>query len=362
MFFLFIGFLSCCSLFLTCNSFHIPINYIKPILIHPLTRFNVAPLFLCNPEKEVPNKIIERNLTVLSKIKTKTNSFLKLIRYKNLFPTLLLSLSGGWLMKPSIMELLQTTTFLAATSNTLLIMSSSMIINDLFDIKIDKINHPERPLVTEEISVVEAVLTTFLLLGTSQYINIHYLSESLQIISNLATIQIILYTPILKRILFIKNISCASLVSFSVFYTGLASSTNQYTPLNKNFGIFSLVLTLIFMGSFYNELLLDMRDYEGDKQNKIATIPVLFGKKGAWFLSNAVLIFNIGSNFLTLSYLFNGYVASLFLLISSPMFLRSLKIQREKYSQESINNAVNKTTKQLFLMVLYFCSVSLIRP
>ena len=102
-------------------------------------------------------------------------------------------------------------------------------------------------------------------------------------------------------------------MSFSLFYAGLVSTNHEYMPLNKNFGIFSLVLTLIFMGSFYNELLLDMRDYDGDKQNNIVTIPVLFGKKYAWLLSNGVLTFNIGSNFFALSHLIYFQVQYLFL-------------------------------------------------
>jgi geranylgeranylglycerol-phosphate geranylgeranyltransferase len=300
--------------------------------------------------------------TILSKLTKKTGSLLKLIRYQNLFPTLLLSFTGGWMMQPSFYSLFHCSTFLAATLNTLLIMSSSMVMNDLFDIPIDKINHPERPLVTGEISKVEAIAFSSALLGISQWISFSFLPDYLQTISHSATLQIILYTPLLKKILFIKNLSCACLVSFAVFFAGLAS-TQPHTllTLHKNFGLFSLVLSLIFMGSLYNELLLDMRDYEGDKQHGIITVPVIIGQKYSWILSNGILGFNILSNYLALSTVFHPYLAVLFIIIMSPMMSRSIYIKKSEYSKESIINAVTKTNKQLFLVLLYFCGLTYFR-
>ena len=65
-----------------------------------------------------------------------------------------------------------------------------------------------------------------------------------------------MYTPILKRITLIKNISCASLVSFSLFFSALASSQSTMLLSNKNFGLLSITMGYIFFGSLSNELLL----------------------------------------------------------------------------------------------------------
>ena len=332
----------------------VPVSHIdamEPIL-HPRRRL----LLLHEESPDQPEYYLQK--TILSKLKKKIGSLLKLIRYENLFPTLLLSLTGGWLMQPSFYSLFHCSSFLAATLNTLLMMSSSMVMNDLFDISIDEINHPERPLVTGEVSKREAIAFSSMLLGISQYISYSFLPDYLQIIFNSATLQIILYTPVLKKILFIKNLSCACLVSFAVFFAGLASSEpHTLITLHKNFGLFSLVLSLIFMGSLYNELLLDMRDYEGDKQNGIITIPVILGQKYSWILSNGILGFNILSNYSALYTIFNPYIAVLFIIIMSPMTVRSMYIKKSEYSKESIVNAVTKTNKQLFLVLLYFCGL-----
>jgi geranylgeranylglycerol-phosphate geranylgeranyltransferase len=328
---------------------------IVPVL-HPRRR----PLLVHDESPYQPESAPKK--TILSKLTKKTGSLLKLIRYENLFPTLLLSFTGGWLMQPSLYSLFHCSSFLAATLNTLLIMSTSMVINDLFDIPIDKINHPERPLVTGEVSKVEAVAFSSALLGISQGISYSFLPDYLQTIFNSATLQIILYTPLLKKILFIKNLSCACLVSFAVFFAGLASSQpDTLVALHKNFGLFSLVLSLIFMGSLYNELLLDMRDYEGDKLNGIITVPVIIGQKYSWILSNGILGFNILSNYLALSTVFHPYIGVLFIIIMSPMMVRSNYIQKSNFSKESIVNAVTKTSKQLFLVLLYFCGLAYFR-
>ena len=63
-----------------------------------------------------------------------------LIRSENIFPTLLLSFSGGWIVNPSIYNLLKNKSFIVSNIVTILIMCSSMIINDIVDINIDKMN------------------------------------------------------------------------------------------------------------------------------------------------------------------------------------------------------------------------------
>ena len=321
------------------------------ILIHPLrNKFKND-----EPDKKIERKIIFEKLYLF--IKSKTNSYLKLIRYKNIAPTFLLSLTGGWLMNPSLFELIQNPSFIGASLNTILIMSSSMVVNDIYDVEIDKINNPKRPLVTGEISIIEAYLFTFFLLQITQYINILYIPEPLQFITDLSTIFVFIYTPILKRIIFLKNVSCAALVAFSVFFAGVAS-TNQVMNLNQNFGIFSLVISFIFLGSLYNEIMLDIYDYEGDKQNKIITIPVIFGKNNAWKITNFLLWLNIFMNSLALMSVYNFYAGLIFYFISIPLITRSIEVKKQNFAKDYVKRVVNKTNMQLFIILLYFCSLT----
>jgi 4-hydroxybenzoate polyprenyltransferase len=246
---------------------------------------------------QMTNKIskpVSRIPLTIHKIKDKTQKMLKLMRYKNILPSILLSFSGGWILNHSITVLIKSPAFLTATVSTVSIMTSSMIINDIFDIEIDRINHPSRPLVNGDISKKEAILTTTILLSFTEFLSFKYLPYNLQLVIHAAILNIILYTPFLKKIIFIKNISCASLISFSSIFAGLASLyDNNVLPNKKNMDLITITGRFLFLGSFFNEMLLDMRDYEGDKQNNIHTIPVVFGKEFTWYLAFTILKINI---------------------------------------------------------------------
>jgi geranylgeranylglycerol-phosphate geranylgeranyltransferase len=288
--------------------------------------------------------------------KNKVKSFLKLIRYNNILPTFFLSFTGGWIINPSIINLLYSKSFVISTINTILIMSTSMIINDLYDIEIDKVNNPNRPLITKEITIKEAIFSVVFLLSFTEYLNIFFLPENLQYIIHMSIIDIIIYTPIIKKILLVKNLFCAGLVSFTIFCSGLASSHNNLMVMNHNFGLLSITLTLIFFGSLNNELLLDIRDYEGDKKNNINTFPVVFGKKITWILCNLITIFNMLSCSLSLYYLYNNVKILGICFIPFIIVLINLyKIKNNNYSEESIVKFMKKINNPLFLLLLYIC-------
>ena len=287
-----------------------------------------------------------------------------------MLPTLLLCITGGWLMKPPTSNLFLSTDFLISTITTIFIMSSSMIINDIYDMEIDKINHPERPLVTGEITVPEAIILFLSLLGLTEFLSFTFLPFEMQTIVHLAILFVSVYTKFFKPVVLLKNISCASLVSFSIFFSGLASS-NQIMSLHKNFGLFSIVLNLIFFGSFYNELLLDMRDYEGDKKNHILTIPVLFGMNISYTLAKWLLYFIMFITTMSLPFavpkmMFSLHLSKMFiismiipfLITFKPLFIDLLKIHEKKYEKDQITFAIRNTVKPLFFMLIYVLVLS----
>ena len=302
---------------------------------------------------ELNNKSYIIKLNPINKIK----SLFELIRSNNIIPTTLLCFSGGWIMNPSINNLFHSIPFIVSTINTILIMSTSMILNDIYDIEIDKINHPNRPLVNGSVKVYEAFILSLFLIGVIEYLTLNYLPDNLKLIIQFVIIQISIYTPIFKKILFIKNISCASLVSFSLFFTGLSIS-NSVMNINKNFGLLSIAMNIIFLGSLCNELLLDMRDKEGDKSNNIITIPNLFGNNFSWIFSNIILSFNIISNSLSIAYLYNDKLSIFVPIFLSPLLINLFKIKKNNYSNESIGNYMKKSNYSLVLILFYLCIIA----
>jgi geranylgeranylglycerol-phosphate geranylgeranyltransferase len=290
------------------------------------------------------------------KFSQKTNSFIKLIRPNNIIPTLALSFSGGFIMNNSLYKLFKSPQFIVSIINTLLIMSSSMIINDIIDINIDRINNPSRPLVKGTISLKEAKIYVLLLLSITEILSFNFLPNELQLMVNLAILNISIYTSFLKKIPLIKNLSCAFLVSFTSIFSGMASA--DYIFFNKNFNLLLITSYLIFTGSLCNELLLDMSDITGDRLNRINTIPVLYGNNFSLNLVKYILRINIIFSTVLISNLYGIKVGIPLLIILLPLINNLKNIRKYNYSKNIIINVVKNTEKPLFISLLYLVSIS----
>lgn len=289
----------------------------------------------------------------------KVRNISKLTRSGNIIPTLLLSFSGGWIMNPSISSLIHSAPFITSNINAVLIMSMSMILNDLFDIEVDKLNNPSRPLITGEISKIEAIFLSGLLFLIIKYLTHRYLPGNIQFITDLILFDIVLYTPILKKITFVKNINCALIVSFSLLYSGLCVSNHNLLTNDKHYDILSITMNYIFWGSINNELMLDISDLEGDKQNGIKTLPVIISRSVSLFIVHSILFCNTMSNSLSLAYIYNNIQYGIIpVLLYFPIFFDLLKVRKLNYSTFMITKTLNNSVKPMFLFLLYMCVLS----
>lgn len=355
-------------LFILSISFIVPtVSYIHRHSPNKYLNFN-SPFFLNpNNNRNYPQKqpnipqppyILPPPTPQPPDIKQKLKKWIELLRPSSLPPTFLLCATGGWLMNPSFQNLFHSTQFRIATLCTLLITATSMIINDIYDIQNDKIDHPTRPLPSGIISLVEAGITVIVLLGAIDYLSTTYLRADLQWIIQLSITIVLTYTPILKRIPLVKNISCAFLVALSLFFTGLSASTTEIT-MQTNFPLLCLAMSSVFFGSLYNELLLDMRDIEGDRVNRIYTLPVLLGLPISYGILLYLVYINFEWNFLSMYYLFGIPKAFGYLLCYSPLVVQLNTVRKKKYSKESLAHASKASNLPLVLVMLYFCVLTL---
>jgi geranylgeranylglycerol-phosphate geranylgeranyltransferase len=298
-----------------------------------------------------PAKPISRTIMISDKypdsktlVQTKMSSISQLIRSENIAPTILLCFTGGFIQSKNAKTLLKSKDFIASSLITLCIMANSMIVNDLFDMSVDKINNPSRPLITGEIKPREAIAMFAVITAAAELLTRQLPDPTLRAYARSAMITITLYTPLFKKIPLVKNVICCSLIAFSILFCGSTVSTNNPLPL--------LIATQhVFAGSLHNELLLDIRDVEGDKAANINTIPVLFGKMAAWKLARFFIIADILIIISKMSY------QSIPLLIATIPVLYNLHILRTRdFDKNSIIFAVKKTTLPLFVSLLYLCS------
>lgn len=134
-----------------------------------------------------------------------------------------------------------------------------------------------------------------------------------------------LYTVHLKPKTWIKNLSCASLVAMSPVTSALAAwevlCDGTFLKGQGVVGMFStqppfylifkspicFLVVSLFSGIFSREVLMDITDYDGDKEAGIETVPVKYGKK---YASGVAL----GCSFLSS---FSACAASLIQLVTS---------------------------------------------
>jgi len=323
-------------------SYKTNINRISPI---------ISPIY------SISLKTPENFANKKEKIQNKFRSFLKIIRSNNIPATTFLCFSGGWIMNPDLFSLFQNRQFWISTLSTNLIMSASMIINDIFDMEVDQINSAERPLITGEITKSEAIRYTFGLLFITEFMTL-FLQAPLRRIVHFAMLFTIIYTPILKRILFVKNLSCANIVGFSLIFSGLSSSRTTFFN-NPNREILLIAFNTIFCGSLTNELLMDMRDYIGDKMNNINTVSTYFGKRKAYILINFIMYLNIFINFGLLIKIFHLQKSVIYILLFIQQLVSLRKIgEKCEYSKGAIKKYMFQTNKTLVFLLLYFCFLS----
>lgn len=145
----------------------------------------------------------------------------------------------------------------------------SNLINDIFDIKTDKINRPEKPLPSKKILPTTTFFITIIILIISLFALIHLNINSIQFVFFIILPIIITYTPIFKSIPFLGNL-LIGLSLGSVFLFTEISLTGQIKFLLTP-ALLALHLTVL------RELMKDIEDHEGDCSTGIITFPVCFG-------------------------------------------------------------------------------------
>lgn len=156
--------------------------------------------------------------------------------------------------------------FYAAIAGAL-VGSAGNVINDFFDIEIDKINRPSRPLPAKKITVKEALILYFILnmLGIILAIEINILSIIIVVFS---IVTIFFYSYNLKKIPLVGNFVVS-------FFTGLAFVFGGAAVGNISDSIIPAVFA--FLINMIREIIKDIEDIDGDVKSGVITFPAKYG-------------------------------------------------------------------------------------
>jgi geranylgeranylglycerol-phosphate geranylgeranyltransferase len=168
---------------------------------------------------------------------------------------------------------LQWTNLLFGAITAFTLTGAAMAVNDYYDFDIDKINEPNRPIPSGQVSLKASLVTTVVLtlIGLSSALIIHVFCL---LFATVAWIIMVTYTTIGKRAGFPGNLLVSACVA-APFLFGSIVATNMITI---NILLFA---SMAFLSNTGREIAKGIVDIEGDSQHKIKTLAVVFGRKKA---------------------------------------------------------------------------------
>jgi 4-hydroxybenzoate polyprenyltransferase len=295
--------------------------------------------------------------------------YLNLIRYQNLLFIALVQvfIKYGLFHPLKIDVTLNTFNFTLLVIATLCIAAGGNIINDIYDVEIDKINKPNKVLIGKKISE-QSANRLFIILNVIGVAIGFYLSNTIGK-SGFAALFIILsallylYSSYLKGIFLVGNLLVSALVAMSLIIVALFDLLPAINVENQasQSAIFKIVLyysLFAFFINFIREIVKDLQDINGDKKGRMNTLPIAVGRKRTILIVFILgVCLSIGVLLYMYEFLYNQQILMLYFLfaILAPLFYFCLKAwDAETPKQYAFLSKLLK-----IIMLLGICSIPL---
>jgi len=297
-------------------------------------------------------------------------AFLQLIRWKNLLMITFIQILFKYVYFPafSVDVTLTYFDFSILTFATLSIAAAGYIINDVFDVKTDKINKPKKVVIDNIISRKQAYYyyVGLNLVGITAGFYVAYRVNNLSFIAIfiLTALLLRLYNTNFKKLPLVGNIIISLLVSLSILIVGIfdiipaiteANTVEQYYAFRVliDYAIFAFILMLL------REIVKDAEDMDGDKILNMKTLPILLGKKNT---NKFIFTLSFLPLILVTNYSFQNFsdvpltLAYMLIVVLIPLLFFMTKILYAKSKKE-----YTYTSKLLkFIMLLGMLSIVVI--
>lgn len=199
------------------------------------------------------------------------------------------------------------------------ISSFSMVVNDYYDIEVDKVNRPDRPLPSGSISKNSAIILALILLSIGIASSI-LISFSNFVVASVFAFLAWFYNFWGKKRGFIGNIIVATSIAIPYVYGGMAVG-NADEPL-----LLWLALTSFLAGTG-REVIKTISDVAGDELRGIKSIARIHGSRFASILGAIMFFMAVVSSWLPFITGIVGIVYAILILIPNLIFIyASVKI------------------------------------
>ncbi|MCC7558850.1 MAG: UbiA family prenyltransferase [Methanobacterium sp.] len=217
-------------------------------------------------------------------------------------------------------------------------------INDYFDHKIDAINKPERPIPSGRISLKTALIysLSLFLVGIILAFSINFL---LGMIAFLSSILMVFYARDLKTKCLIGNLSISFLTGFCFVFGGIAVGQIM---VSIYLGFYAFLMTMA------REIVKDMEDMEGDREEGATTLPLVYGTRTSSIIAAFFMIIaSITSPVLYLVGIFNLFYL-IILIVAIVVFISSAISILKDQSLENTGKISKKIKMGMGIVFLAF--------
>lgn len=217
----------------------------------------------------------------------------KLIRWANLLIVVLTLYTVRWailcpaLQLEGIQAFFDELAFSLVVLATVLIAAAGYIVNDIVDLPIDLINKPNKVIIQKKISTAKAWWIYGLFNSLAIALGL-YLGQLLILFIFVSTIVgLALYAYYWKAQVLIGNIAVAFFCALVVVEVWILDWNKLTVPFSSSFPLQVLLgYTLFaFLTTVLREIVKDIEDIEGDRQQNCQTAPVVWGIKSSRFLA-----------------------------------------------------------------------------
>ena len=167
-----------------------------------------------------------------------------------------------------------------AVASAALILAGANVINDYFDVEIDRLNRPRRVLPSGRLSRSEALGLAIFLLAGGNFFSI-LATVQLAALALLTTLLLIWYSADLKKRVVVGNVVVSFVTGVAFLYGASAGGRWQAGVAPAGFA---------FLFHFGREIIKDIEDRVGDAHGRARTLPLVYGLKAAQRSATVALI------------------------------------------------------------------------
>ncbi len=278
----------------------------------------------------------------------KLKAYAELLRVHNLIATALGVLAGALLVELPLLE-----PTIIAIVTAVMVAAAGYAINDYFDVEIDKINKPERPIPSGRVSEREALLIAYPLFVLAPIIAL-LIGPFTALFAAFNSVLMYYYSKTLKKLGLIGNLVVAFSTAATIFYGALAQVevVGEWSVLLH---IMPVVLMTFFLG-LGREIVKGVEDYYGDKANNVRTLAVI---KGPTFALKTSLVLTLLAIIMAILSFLSTPLGYIFLISTvAAGTLSVLSILKAYFSEDPIKEA--KVPRRVMKIAMFVGLISII--